>query len=298
MTVYMDYVARFLHHLTAERHLSPATVVRYGATLRSLSSYMSEHGLESDPAVLGGDDIRRWVMDGLGSGLDAVTMKANLSALRTFYRYLRTLGVVEGNPMQGIAAPKTKKRLPGFVRESEMDRLLDRVEFTDDYKGRRDHLMLQLFYSTGIRLSELLGLNVGSIDEEAATLRVIGKRNKERILPMGPELQEEIEAYLPLREAVAAPGEQALLLGRRGKRMSRASVERGVRFYLGQVTTLKKRSPHVLRHSFATAMLNHGADIRVVQELLGHESVETTAIYTHLTVEDIKRSYKQAHPRG
>lgn len=266
--------------------------------MRSLSSYMSEHGLGSDPAVLSGDDIRRWVMDGLGSGLDAVTMKANLSALRTFYRYLRTLGVVEGNPMQGITAPKTKKRLPGFVRESEMDRLLDRVEFTDDYKGRRDHLMLQLFYSTGIRLSELLGLNVGSIDEEAATLRVIGKRNKERILPMGPELQEEIEAYLPLREAVVAPGEQALLLGRRGKRMSRASVERGVRFYLGQVTTLKKRSPHVLRHSFATAMLNHGADIRVVQELLGHESVETTAIYTHLTVEDIKRSYKQAHPRG
>ena len=293
----MHYIDLFLHHLASERHLSAATVDRYRRGLKSVKDYLAGQGRESDLTDLTTGDVRGWMMHELGEGKDVATVKPALSALRTFYKYLRLRGLVDHNPMQTIVTPKAKKRLPVFVRESEMDRLLDEVEFPEGIEGRLHHLILQTFYSTGVRVSELIGLNVGSIDFGTQTLKVLGKRNKERIIPFEPELGEELRAYVALRNEQVAQ-DDALFIGKTGKRISQGAVERIVHYYLGQVTTLKKRSPHVLRHSFATAMLNHGADIRVVQELLGHESVETTAIYTHLTVEDIKRSYKQAHPRG
>lgn len=294
----MDYVELFLHHLSSERHLSPRTVEEYRSSLQSLVDHMKSRGGDGDLSKAEGNDVRSWLMDELSKGVKPVSMKARLSALRTFYKFLRGRGLVRHNPMQSIVAPKSPKRLPVFVREGEMDKLLDDVDFGEDAEGRRDHLVLLTFYSTGMRLAELVGLDVGDVDLEARTVKVTGKRNKQRIIPLGAEMEREMRAYLELRAKEWVGGEKALFLSRRGKRMSRSSVSTMVRRYLGQVTTLRKRSPHVLRHSFATAMLNHGANIRVVQELLGHESIETTTIYTHLTVEDIKRSYDNAHPRA
>lgn len=177
-----------------------------------------------------------------------------------------------------------------------MDRLLDEVNFPDCYEGRRDHLILQTFYSTGIRLSELCGLNVEDVDLSTRAMKVTGKRNKQRIIPLGQEMLDEVAAFLPIRPQT--DGENALFLSEKGKRMTKPMVQRIVRQYLGLVTTLKKRSPHVLRHSFATAMLNHGAEIGVVKELLGHESIATTEIYTHTTFEELRKIYINAHPRA
>jgi integrase/recombinase XerC len=180
-----------------------------------------------------------------------------------------------------------------------MNRLLDGIAFADNFEGIRDRLVMLLFYSTGIRLSELVGLNVGSVDFHTSTIKVLGKRNKERIVPFGAELREALEQYLSLRaNQPMAKGNDALFFGIRVPRIPKETVNHIVRRYLSQVTTLKKRSPHVLRHSFATAMLNNGAEIEVVKQLLGHESIATTEIYTHTTFEELKKAYRQAHPRA
>ena len=247
------------------------------------------------------DDIRDWIIYLLDEqGLSAASVNRKLSTLRTFYKYLRRMGWVSVNPMEKVVAPKKKRPLPYFVRESEMDRLLDMTAEDRSFLGIRDRLILMMFYETGIRRSELLGLTDAGVDLVAKQIKVDGKRNKQRIVPFGEELETEIKAYMNARNETFGRdgGYEALFVTAKGRAMGEAHVAKVVKDNLSKVTTIKKRSPHVLRHSFATAMLNNNADLTSIQKLLGHESVATTEIYTHVSFEELKSEYKNAHPRN
>ena len=236
----------------------------------------------------------------------ASTVNRKLSTLRTFYKYLLRQGVIKVSPMQNVRGPKKKKPLPQFVREDDMDRLLDYALIDESWNGVRERVIIQLFYETGIRLSELVGLNEGDVDFVRKTIKVTGKRNKQRVVPIGDGLLESLRKYMEMKaEQFAGNGESLmensqspLFVTDKGARVYRGWVYNLVRKNLSQVVTLKKRSPHVLRHTFATAMLNNNADLEAVKELMGHESVTTTQIYTHTTFEELKKVYSQAHPRA
>ena len=222
-----------------------------------------------------------------------------MSALRSFYRFALKRRLVDKDPAHCITGPKKSKPLPQFLRESEMDNLLDMIEWGDSLKDVRARTILILLYEAGLRRSELTGLNDADVDFSAGQLKVTGKRNKQRIIPFGEELSQVLSHYIAVRdEQVERKTEGALFLNDRGERMTGEQVYVIVRKYLTAVTSLKKRSPHVLRHTFATAMLNNGAGLESIKNLLGHESVSTTEIYAHTTFEQLKRVYKEAHPRA
>lgn len=293
-------VGDFLNYLTLERAYSPHTVKSYEDDLRAFEAYLekTEQGLELRKAD--SDLVRGWAMELMSSGMKATSVNRKLSTLRTFYKYLLKKGVVSVSPMQSVRGPKKAKPLPQFVREDDMERLLCATAQNDGWQGMREHLVLQLFYETGIRLSELVGLNDGDVDFGRMAIKVTGKRNKQRIVPMGSGLADSLAKYMEARDSqVAVVDDQSpLFVTDKGKRVYPHWVYNLVRRNLSQVVTLKKRSPHVLRHTFATAMLNNEAELGAVKELLGHESVSTTQIYTHTTFEELKKAYKQAHPRA
>jgi integrase/recombinase XerC len=229
----------------------------------------------------------------------ASTVNNCLSAVRSFFRFALSRGLVSHDPSYSVKGPKKQKVLPYFVREQEMDRLIDIPQmWGNDFSDLRARTIIILFYETGIRLAELVALDDDDVDFANHQLKVTGKRNKQRIVPFGPELEQALTAYLARRDQQTPSLEGALIVGDTGERISRFKVEKIVRQCLSRVTTLKKRSPHVLRHSFATAMLNNGAGLESVRKLLGHESVATTEIYTHTTFEQLKRVYENAHPRA
>ena len=244
------------------------------------------------------DLIRDWMESLMDRGNNASTINKKLSALRSFFRYALKRKLVEKDPAHAVVGLKKPKPLPQFVREGEMDRLLDNVEWGDDYKDVRARTLLLLLYETGLRRSELTGLDDGDIDFETSQLKVTGKRNKQRIVPFGPELAETLRKYVIVRDEQVKGDCDALFLSDKGHRMTGQQVYEIVHRYLTGATSLKKRSPHVLRHSFATAMLNNGAGLESIRNLLGHESVSTTEIYAHTTFEQLKRVYKEAHPRA
>jgi integrase/recombinase XerC len=228
----------------------------------------------------------------------ASTVNSSLSAVRSFFRFALSRGLVTHDPSYVVKGPKKQKPLPQFVREDEMNRLLDTPQMWEDgFAGLRARTIIILFYETGIRLAELIGLDVTDVDFAAHQIKVTGKRNKQRIIPFGTELEGVLREYLTQRNAQLQV-DPALVLSDKGKRMTRNQVEKIVKQHLSLTTTLKKRTPHVLRHSFATAMLNNGAGLEDVRLLLGHESVATTQIYTHTTFEQLKRIYENAHPRA
>ena len=202
------------------------------------------------------------------------------------------------NPMPKVVGPKKKKPLPFFVREKDMNRLLDETFFEEGFEGCRDRMILEMFYATGMRLSELIGLNDADVDFSAKLIKVTGKRNKQRLIPFGRELDEDLGLYIKMRNEALPGGTEAFFVLKNGRRMYPMGVYRLVRRNLSKVVSLKKRSPHVLRHTFATAMLNDNAELRSVKELLGHESLVTTEVYTHTTFEELKKVYEQAHPRA
>ena len=289
----------FLQYLSAERNYSKATVSGYDSVLTKFGQFVESQGQTLDWRAITDGDIREWVVAQMNRGSAASSVNTWMSALRSFYRFLLARGYVESDPTRKVEGPKRKKPLPCFVREKEMDKLLDSTRFPQNFEGKRDHTILLTFYSTGMRLAELTGLNTADIDFMAKTLKVTGKRNKQRIIPFGEEMERELREYLQKRlETTAGKDNGPLFINEKGNRITRQAVYKLVEFYLGTVTTQKKRSPHVLRHSFATAMLNHGANIEVVKELLGHESLATTEIYTHTTFEELKKAYNQAHPRA
>jgi integrase/recombinase XerC len=289
----------FLNYLRYERNRSELTVRRYGQCLKDFESYFKNRDSQLSWESVDSDIIRDWMESLMDKGDMASTVNNCLSAVRSFFRFALSRGLVARDPAHNMKGPKKQKPLPQFVREDEMDRLIDQPEmWGESYREFRARTIIILLYETGIRLAELLGLNDADVDMTACQLKVTGKRNKQRIVPFGHELATLLADYMRLRDEQTLKQEPALFLNDKGRRISKAQVERIVHEGLSKVTTMKKRSPHVLRHSFATAMLNNGAGLESVRKLLGHESVATTEIYTHTTFEQLKRVYENAHPRA
>lgn len=296
-----NWVEDFVAYLRYERAYSERTVVPYQEDLKAFESYYRNLDSQLSWNTVPVDVIRDWIVNLMDQGHKASSVCRKLSAVKSFYKFLLRRGLVDVDPANQVVGPKKDKPLPYFVREKDMDFLLDRVHFPETPQGVRDRLILMMFYTTGIRASELLGLDVTDISMEERQLRVTGKRNKQRIVPFGHELYQELESYLEQRSRmkISDEAEKALFLtDKTGRRMQYTQVRTIVNHYLSLVTTQTKRSPHVLRHSFATSMLNNKADLQSVKELLGHESLATTEIYTHTTFEELKEMYNQAHPRA
>ena len=289
----------FLKYLAAERNYSSATIGSYAKDLSMFQEFLEEQNPNASWTAVEAEDVREWVIYLMDKQkMAASSVNRRLSAMRSFYKYLRRVGRVSINPMEKVVAPKKKRPLPYYVRESEMDRLLELTAEDRSFKGIRDRLVLMMFYETGIRRAELLGMTDASVDLVTKQIKVTGKRNKQRIIPFGEELENEIKAYQMAREETLGQRTfPALFVTEKGTAMNEKQVSKIVKENLSKVTTIKKRSPHVLRHSFATAMLNNKADLTSIQKLLGHESVSTTEIYTHVSFEELKSEYKNAHPR-
>ena len=291
-------IESFLDYLHLERNYSERTIVSYETDLREFEEYFQEVDAGLDFKKIDADIVRRWMVRLMDEGRAATSVNRKLSTLRSFYRFLLRRKEVVINPMLKVVGPKKKKPLPFFLREKDMDRLLDESLFEEGFEGCRDRLILEMFYATGMRLSELIGLNDADVDLPARLIKVTGKRNKQRLIPFGNELEEDLLIYIKVRNEALPEGTKAFFVRKNGMRMYPLQVYRLVRKSLSKVVTLKKRSPHVLRHTFATAMLNGKAEMRAVKELLGHESLVTTEVYTHTTFEELKKVYELAHPRA
>lgn len=288
----------FLKYLLLERNYSRQTVACYGTDIAAFEEYFKSVDETLDFTNVDGDLVRSWVLKLMENGYESASVNRKLSSLRAFYRYLLRKGEVTADPTLKVIGPKRKKPLPVFVKEADMNRLLDSTDLGSGFKGVRDRMILEMFYETGMRVSELIGLADADVDFFASTIKVTGKRNKQRLIPFGEELKEDMRNYLSVRDKHCAEGCEAFFVQENGRKMTRAAVYVLVRRNLSKVVTLKKRSPHVLRHSFATSMLNNHAGLEAVKELLGHESLKTTEIYTHTTFEELKKVYEQAHPRA
>lgn len=289
----------FLDYMRFERNASDKTIDAYRRDLEAFESYFK--GLDSDLSweTIDTDVARGWVVDMMERGHKASSVQRRVAALRSCYKFLLRRGHVSRDPVHLLQTPKKERVLPSFVREADMDRLLDNDEvWADDFEGCRDKLIITMFYSTGIRLSELIGLDMDDVSVQALTIKVTGKGNKQRIVPFGDELLYFINIYIRERAKICGADTGAFFIGRKGGRMQTWKVRQIVKERLSTVTTLHKRSPHVLRHTFATTMLNHHADLESVKELLGHERLSTTEIYTHTTFEELKKVYREAHPRA
>ena len=292
------FIDSFIGYLKVERCYSACTLRAYGADLRMFEEYLGNLDESLSLLDVDSDIVRGWVSRLMDEGVAASSVSRKLSSLRTFYSYLCSEGKVDGNPVLNVALPKRGKTLPVFVKESDMDFILD-AEPETGFERQRDRLIIMLFYVTGIRLSELVDLDVSSVDMSSGILKVLGKRNKQRMIPFASELREHLSSYIRMRTEVAGCNETALFVSLKGVRITRSAVYRLVNRVLSENNVqLSKRSPHVLRHSFATAMLNNNADLNVVKEILGHSKLATTEIYTHMTFEELKQFYKKAHPRA
>ena len=288
----------FLDYLRYERNYSEKTVLAYGEDISQLREFAQEEIGDFNPAEVTPELIREWIVSLMDKGYASTSVNRKLSSLRSFYKFLLKKKVVLVDPLRKITGPKNKKPLPSFLKENEMNRLLDDTDFGEGFEGCRDHLIIEMFYATGIRLSELIGLDDKDVDFSASLLKVTGKRNKQRLIPFGDELKEGMLEYVNVRNEQVLESGGAFFVRKNGERLYKTVVYNLVKRTLSQVVTLKKRSPHVLRHTFATTMLNNEAELGAVKELLGHSSLATTEIYTHTTFEELKKVYKQAHPRA
>lgn len=289
----------FLEYLRLERNYSASTVKNYKEALDSLGGYFKNMDGSHTWGTIDSDIVRGWMERLVDEGLKPSTINGMLSGVRSFYRWALRCGLVKHNPAHGLSGSKQRRPLPHFVRDKDMDGILDPQRWGDDYDSVLARTLLIVFYETGVRLSELIGLDDEDVSLISSEVKVTGKRNKQRVIPFGRGMAQVVAAYRGKRDAeVAEKRSGAFFLNKRGRRVSRAQVDKVVKSSLSLVPTLGKRSPHVLRHSFATAMLNHGAGLECVKKLLGHESLATTEIYTHTTFEQLKRVYKHAHPRA
>ncbi|MEK6546797.1 MAG: tyrosine-type recombinase/integrase [Bacteroidota bacterium] len=288
-----EVVNFFLQHLQVERRLSPLTLRSYQIDLLQFLDFLAQDNLSIHQ--IKSQTIRLWLVELSNQGIQNRSINRKLATLRTFYKYLLRRGDVTDNPMQTIRMVKTSKKLPMYLRESELDQLFspqDNPKYT--FEEVRDQLALMLLYGTGMRLAELIQLKHQQVNLTAKTLRVIGKRNKERIIPMPQLLVDLIQQYQELNPF----HHPKLLLTDKGEPCYPMFVQRLVKKYVGEVSTLEKQSPHVLRHSYATHLLNRGADLNAIKELLGHANLAATQVYTHNSMEKLKEIYKQAHPKA
>lgn len=292
------WTEEFLDYLRLERNYSALTVLKYETCLRQFEEFFTNMGTGLEWDTVDPDVIRDWMEQMMDKGEKATTVNGKLSAVRSFYRYALRRNLIERDPAHSVTGPKKEKQLPKFIREKDMDRLLSDDMWTDSYKDICARTLLITFYESGMRVAELVSLEDEMVDFVNRQLKVTGKRNKQRIIPFGEEMEQALRDYITIRDEQVARREKGFFLTDKGRRMSIPQVRRVVEMQLGRVTTQKKRSPHVLRHSFATAMLNHEAGLESVRKLLGHESLATTEIYTHTTFEQLKKVYNKAHPRS
>lgn len=294
----MPMIEMFLDYLRLERNYSLLTVKSYREDLSDFERFFESLDSQVSWTSVDADVIRNWMEYMMDRGNSASSVNRRLSALRSFYRFALRKKIVQRDPVHGLQGPKKKKPLPQFLKETEMERLLDSKMWTDSYEDVLSRTLIIMFYETGIRLSELTGLDDKDVDSVICEIKVTGKRNKQRIIPYGENLAKTLAIYRQKRDAMVKDGSAAFFQTKVGERMSGAQVRSLVKKNLSKVSTLKKRTPHVLRHTFATAMLNHNAGLESVKKLLGHESLSTTEIYTHTTFEQLKKVYKNAHPRA
>ena len=294
----MMKIERFLDYLKLERNYSRLTVLKYESCLRLFEEYFKNLNTELEWESVDADVIRDWMESMMDSGLTAATVNGRLSAVRSFYRFALKKGLVENDPAHTITGPKKEKPLPKFIREKDMDRLLQPEMWDDTYKDICARTIILLFYETGMRVGELVMLDDEMVDLDNRQLKVTGKRNKQRIIPFGAELEQALRDFVRLRDEQVERTEKGFFVTEKGQRVTYEQVRRMVKNHLGRVTTQQKRTPHVLRHTFATTMLNHEAGLESVKQLLGHESLATTEIYTHTTFEQLKKVYEKAHPRS
>jgi integrase/recombinase XerC len=289
----------FLDYLRFEKHYSQHTVRSYDNDIGQFFSFINMHKGTYKIGEINSTDVRSWMIFMLDKGYSTVTVHRKISSLRTFFRFNIRAGIIKANPVENIVLPKRQKRLPVFIEETSLDRLLDHYSFGEGYNGIRDRTIIEMLYTTGMRKAELIGLRINDVDIGDRTVRVLGKRNKERIIPLIGSFCENLSLYIDLRN-VNFPDhtEGWLFLTDRGNKLYDKFVYNTVKRYLDMVTTIEKKSPHVLRHTFATHMLNHGADLNSVKEILGHANLSATQVYTHNTFEKLKKVYKQAHPRA
>lgn len=288
----------FLDYLRYERNYSDKTIVNYGSDICQFREFIQEEVEVSEWASVNSQIVRSWIVSLMDKGYAATSVNRKLSSLRSFYKFLLRGNELEVDPLRKIVGPKNKKMLPSFLKEGEMDDLLDKVDFGKGFVACRDRLIVEMFYATGIRLSELIGLNDVDVDVSGCLLKVTGKRHKQRLIPFGDELKESIIAYKEVKKEEVQAFSRAFFVRLNGEPLYSGLVYSIVKRNLSKVVTLKKRSPHVLRHTFATSMLNNEAELEAVKELLGHSSLSATEIYTHTTFEELKKVYKQAHPRS
>ena len=294
----MPMIEMFLDYLRQERNYSLLTVKSYREDLSDFERFFESLDSQVSWTSVDADVIRNWMECMMDRGNSASSVNRRLSALRSFYRFALRKKIVQRDPVHGLQGPKKKKPLPQFLKETEMERLLDSKMWADSYEDVLSRTLIIMFYETGIRLSELTGLDDKDVDSVTCEIKVTGKRNKQRIIPYGENLAKTLAIYRQKRDAMVKDGSAAFFQTKVGERMSGAQVRSLVKKNLSKVSTLKKRTPHVLRHTFATAMLNHNAGLESVKKLLGHESLSTTEIYTHTTFEQLKKVYKNAHPRA
>ena len=295
------WLEEFIAYLRYERDYSELTVVSYSSSLKAFELYYKSLDEELTWNTVTSDIIRSWIVALLDGGLAPAGVCPKLSAVKSFFRFLLKRGLVDVNPAYGVLAPKKGKPLPYFFSENDMNRLLDDLEFPATYEGELSKTLVTMLYATGMRASELIGLDLSDVDLRNSTVSVVGKRKKQRLIPMVPELVTALERYVVHREKVQngkSETQAFFVLEKSGRRITYAKLRKLVRDTLANVTMQSKRSPHVLRHSFATSLLNNSADLQSVKELLGHEKLQTTAIYTHTTFEELKKMYNQAHPRA
>jgi len=292
-------IQSFIDYLKFEKRYSRHTITSYETDLTYFFDYIITQYGEMPLEQISHIFIRSWLASLKDDRNTSKTINRKISTLKSFFKYQLKTGKIKQTPMAKIVAPKNEKRLPHFVDQKDIKTLFEHVEFTDDWPGKTERLLMQLFYSTGMRLSELINLKENSVNFSNRSLKVLGKGNKERILPLSPEIINVIKDYLSQKKIqFPEAGNDFLLLNEKGKPFYPRAVYSIVKKYLDTVTTIEKRSPHVLRHTFATHLTNNGADLNAVKELLGHSSLAATQVYTHNTIEKLKNIYKQAHPKA
>jgi integrase/recombinase XerC len=295
----MEQLKEFINHIRIEKRYSEHTVRAYADDLTQFFHHLQKDTPKKKLLNAQQSDVRHWMIEMVNSGNSPRTLRRKIASLKTFYNYALRTGSLNLNPADGVILPKLKKNLPDFIKESSIEQLFDNNLFPSGFTGVRDKLVLELFYATGMRLSEMVRLTRKDVDLYKDEIRILGKRNKERLVPLTHTAVNLLKEYLRIADnEFGARDTDALILSNKGQICYPKMIQRIVSRYLGESTTLEKKSPHILRHTFATHMLNNGADLNAVKELLGHANLAATEIYTHNTYEKLKSIYKQAHPRA
>jgi len=288
------YQEQFLTYLSSEKRFSKHTIISYKNDINQFFLFLSDqYQIKNQISEVTFQMVRGWVATLLENNISPRSVNRKISTLKTYFKFLIREEVIKESPMLKIVSPKSKKRLPLFIEENKLELLLNEVSFDDGFIGERDKLIIELFYVTGIRVSELIDITISDLNFDNCSVKVLGKRNKERLIPLSIRIIDDLELFIKKYKI-----NNYLFTNLKGKKVYTKLVYRVVKKYIGKISTISKKSPHILRHTFATHMLNHGADINAIKELLGHANLSATQVYTHNTIEKLKTIYKQAHPRA